>query len=360
MKKTIGTLGILCALLLTFTGCASGETVMSYSNSKITENEFQYYLATYKGRFRQTYTDFSDTADFYSSEITEGMTYETYLFDMILENVKRTLVCDALFDEMNLKLNSSVEKNIDYYIDDYITEYANGSKIQFNAALSEYGINASMLKKIYLRDEKAAAVFSAMYSSSGTSPVTDADRTEYLEENYVRVQHIYVNNKYVYATDEDGYALYTADGLKQTKAMTGEELEAKNARVAAIDESLTEGDDFTAVYDAFSEDKYYENGYYLTRNMDFVSEVVASAFELEVGEYRKVESDVGTHYIKRLPLDDAPWNSDANSDFFTDYDTVVAESLFAEYLDQLLPSVEINDALLEEYSVEKSPTNYRF
>ena len=44
---------------------------MTYNNSKITENEFQYYLATYKGRFLQTYTDFADTADFYASEITD-------------------------------------------------------------------------------------------------------------------------------------------------------------------------------------------------------------------------------------------------------------------------------------------------
>lgn len=199
-----------------------------------------------------------------------------------------------------------------------------------------------------------------MYGSSGTTPVTDTDRTAYLEKNYVRVRHIYVNNKYVYATDADGYALYTSDGLKQTKAMEGEELEAKNALIAAIDESLADGDDFKAVYDAFSEDKYYSNGYYLTRSTDFVSEVVTSAFELEEGEYVKIQSDVGTHYIQRLALDDAPWDNDTNADFFTDYDTVVAEALFAEYLNSLLPSVETNNAVLDRYSVETSSINYRF
>lgn len=333
---------------------------MTYNNSKITENEFQYYLATYKGRFLQTYTDFADTADFYASEITDGITYESYLFDMILENVKRTLICDALFDEMNLKLNSSTEENIDYYLNDYIAEYSNGSKNQFNAVLSEYGINVSMLKDIYLRDEKTAAVFSAMYGNNGTSPITDSDRAEYLEENYVRVRHIYVNNKYVYSTDADGYAIYTQEGLKQTQAMEGEELEAKNALIAAIDESLAAGDDFKAVYDAFSEDKYYANGYYLTRSTDFVSEVVSSAFELNEGEYVKIESDVGTHYIQRIALDTAPWKNDSNADFFTDYDTVVAEALFAKYLDNLLPAVEINNEVLEEFSVETSSINYRF
>ena len=346
---------------MTCTGCSSsGAAVMTYNNSEITENEFRYYLATYKGRFRQVYTDFSDTSKFYASEISEGITYETYLFDMVVENVKRSLLCDALFDEMGLKLNSKVEKQIDDYISDYITEYAGGSKNQFNAALAEYGINASMLKEIYLRDEKTAAVFDALYGSSGVTPVTDADRTVYLEENYVRVRHIYVNNKYVYATDEDGYALYTEDGLKQTKAMEGEELEAKNALITAIDEALAEGDNFEEVYDAFSEDKYYANGYYLTRNTDFVSEVVSSAFDLKEGEYVKIESDYGTHYIQKLALDAAPWADDSNADFFTDYDTSVAEHLFEEYLDSLLSAITVDDTVLGTYSLEASPSNYRF
>jgi len=333
---------------------------MTYGKSEITENEFQFYLATYKGRFKQYFADFSDTSAFYAAEFSDGMTNEDYLFDMVVENVKRTLICDALFDELGLKLNSSVEEQIDAYISDYITEYSGGSKNQFNAALAQYGINASMLKEIYLRDEKAVAVFDAMYGSSGTTPVTDADRSAYLNENYVRVRHIYVNNKYVYATDEDGYALYTEDGLKQTKAMEGEDLEAKNALIAAIDEALASADDFEEVYQAFSEDQYYANGYYLTRTTDFVSEVVGSAFELEEGEYVKIESDVGTHYIKRLPMDETPWDDTANADFFTDYDTVVAEELFGEYLTGLFPGVAVNGEILETYSVETSATNYRF
>lgn len=360
MKKSLS-ISLICALLLSFTGCSSANTVMSYNHAAISENEFQYYLATYKGRLVQSYTDFSDTAAFYASEITDGITYEDYLFDMIVENVKRTLVCDSLFTELDLTLNSSIIDQIDDYIDDYITEYAGGNKNQFNAALSTYGINAKMLREIYVRDEKTAAVFDALYNSStGMTPVTDADRAAYLNENYVRVRHIYVNNKYVYSTDEDGYAIYTTEGLKQTEAMSGEELDAKNALIASIDEALADGGDFEEVYSTFSEDQYYANGYYLTRTTDFISEVVSSAFELAEGEYVKIESDYGTHYIKRMAMDETPWANDANADFFTDYDTTVAEALFEVYLDKLLPNITVDDAILKEYTVEASPTNYRF
>ncbi len=358
MKKFLPTLLLTAALL---TGCSAGSTVMTYNDSVITENEFQYYLATYKGRFAQTFSDFSDTSAFYTSEITDGVTYEDYLFDVIVENIGRTLVCDALFDEMKLKLTDATIENIDAYLADYILEYAGGNKNQFNAALAPYGVNAKMLREIYLRDEKTSAVFDALYNANtGATPVTDADRAAYLTENYVRVRHIYVNNKYIYSTDADGYTVYTTDGLKQTEPMKGEELSAKNALIASIDEALAEGGDFEEVYQTFSEDKYYQNGYYLTRTTDFVSDVVSSAFELDEGEWVKLETDVGVHYIKRLTMDATPWTSDANKDFFDNYDTTVAEGLFEAYLDERIPGISYNEEILREYTVEESSTNYRF
>ncbi len=358
MKKILPTLLLSAALL---TGCSSGTAVMTYNNSEITENEFQYYLATYKGRFAQTFSDFSDTSAFYATEIADGVTYEDYLFDAIVENVGRTLVCDALFDEFHLRLSDATTEQIDAYIADYITEYADGNKNQFNAALAPYGINAKVLREIYLRDEKTSAVFDALYNANtGTNPVTDADRAAYLTENYVRVRHIYVNNKYVYATDEDGYAVYTTDGLKQKEPMEDETLSAKNAVIASIDEALAEGGDFEEIYQTFSEDKYYQNGYYLTRTTDFVSDVVSSAFALDEGDWVKIESDVGTHYIKRLPMDETPWTSDDNADFFENYDTTVAEGLFQAYLDERIPGIYYNEEILREYTVEGSSTNYRF
>lgn len=358
MKKVLPTLLLTAALL---TSCSSGTAVMTYNDSSISENEFQYYLATYKGRFARTFSDFSNTSAFYTSEVADGVTYEAYLFDTITENIGRTLVCDALFDEMHLRISDATTEKIDAYIDDFITEYANGNKNQFNAALAPYGINAKMLREIYLRDEKTSAVFDALYNANtGETPVTDADRAAYLNENYVRVRHIYVNNKYIYSTDEDGYAVYTADGLMQTEEMTGEQLSVKNALIVSIDEALADGADFEEVYRTFSEDQYYANGYYLTRSTDFVSDVVSSAFELDEGDWVKVESDVGVHYIKRLPMDEAPWTSDDNKDFFENYDTAVAEELFRTFLDEKIPGILYNEEILAEYTVEASPTNYRF
>lgn len=339
----------------------SSESVMTYGSHSINENEFSYYLATYKGKYAQTYTDFKNTPEYFSSVVTDdGQTVEDVLYSAVVHNVEMTLVCEQMFDDYGLSLSRSVEDTINSYIDDFVDEYADGSRNKFNAALGAYGVNINMLKKIYLRDEKVSALYDALYGTNGIIGITDEDRQNYLDENYVRVRHIYVNNKYMYATDEDGVQEYTDDGLRKKRELTAEELAAKQALIDAIDESLAEGADFDEVYDAFSEDKYYKNGYYISENMDFIEDVTDSAMSLEVGEYKKIETDYGTHYIMRLEMDEKPWENEDNSDFFDGYDTTVGQALFADMAEEKISEVVLNEDVLGEYTMADSAINYRF
>lgn len=356
ISAAAATLLAACALV----SCSS-ESVMTYGSHSINENEFSYYLATYKGKYAQTYADFKNTPEYFSSVVTDdGQTVEDVLYSAVVHNVEMTLVCEQMFDDYGLSLSRSVEDTINSYIDDFVDEYADGSRNKFNAALGAYGVNINMLKKIYLRDEKVSALYDALYGTNGIIGITDEDRQNYLDENYVRVRHIYVNNKYMYATDEDGVQEYTDDGLRKKRELTAEELAAKQALIDAIDESLAEGADFDEVYDAFSEDKYYKNGYYISENMDFISDVTDSAMSLEVGEYKKIETDYGTHYIMRLEMDEKPWENEDNSDFFDGYDTTVGQALFADMAEEKISEVVLNEDVLGEYTMADSAINYRF
>ena len=356
ISAAAATLLAACALV----SCSS-ESVMTYGSHSINENEFSYYLATYKGKYAQTYADFKNTPEYFSSVVTDdGQTVEDVLYSAVVHNVEMTLVCEQMFDDYGLSLSRSVEDTINSYIGDFVDEYADGSRNKFNAALGAYGVNINMLKKIYLRDEKVSALYDALYGTNGIIGITDEDRQNYLDENYVRVRHIYVNNKYMYATDEDGVQEYTDDGLRKKRELTAEELAAKQALIDAIDESLAEGADFDEVYDAFSEDKYYKNGYYISENMDFISDVTDSAMSLEVGEYKKIETDYGTHYIMRLEMDEKPWENEDNSDFFDGYDTTVGQALFADMAEEKISEVVLNEDVLGEYTMADSAINYRF
>lgn len=356
ISAAAATLLAACALV----SCSS-ESVMTYGSHSINENEFSYYLATYKGKYAQTYADFKNTPEYFSSVVTDdGQTVEDVLYSAVVHNVEMTLVCEQMFDDYGLSLSRSVEDTINSYIDDFVDEYADGSRNKFNAALGAYGVNINMLKKIYLRDEKVSALYDALYGTNGIIGITDEDRQNYLDESYVRVRHIYVNNKYMYATDEDGVQEYTDDGLRKKRELTAEELAAKQALIDAIDESLAEGADFDEVYDAFSEDKYYKNGYYISENMDFIEDVTDSAMSLEVGEYKKIETDYGTHYIMRLEMDEKPWENEDNSDFFDGYDTTVGQALFADMAEEKISEVVLNEEVLGEYTMADSAINYRF
>lgn len=356
ISAAAATLLAACALV----SCSS-ESVMTYGSHSINENEFSYYLATYKGKYAQTYADFKNTPEYFSSVVTDdGQTVEDVLYSAVVHNVEMTLVCEQMFDDYGLSLSRSVEDTINSYIGDFVDEYADGSRNKFNAALGAYGVNINMLKKIYLRDEKVSALYDALYGTNGIIGITDEDRQNYLDENYVRVRHIYVNNKYMYATDEDGVQEYTDDGLRKKRELTAEELAAKQALIDAIDESLAEGADFDEVYDAFSEDKYYKNGYYISENMDFIEDVTDSAMSLEVGEYKKIETDYGTHYIMRLEMDEKPWENEDNSDFFDGYDTTVGQALFADMAEEKISEVVLNEEVLGEYNMADSTINYRF
>lgn len=356
ISAAAATLLAACSLV----SCSS-ESVMTYGSHSINENEFSYYLATYKGKYAQTYADFKNTPEYFSSVVTDdGQTVEDVLYSAVVHNVEMTLVCEQMFDDYGLSLSRSVEDTINSYIGDFVDEYADGSRNKFNAALGAYGVNINMLKKIYLRDEKVSALYDALYGTNGIIGITDEDRQNYLDENYVRVRHIYVNNKYMYATDEDGVQEYTDDGLRKKRELTAEELAAKQALIDAIDESLAEGADFDEVYDAFSEDKYYKNGYYISENMDFIEDVTDSAMSLEVGEYKKIETDYGTHYIMRLEMDEKPWENEDNSDFFDGYDTTVGQALFADMAEEKISEVVLNEEVLGEYTMADSAINYRF
>ena len=361
MKKTvlIRLCLLCCAALLLFAACGRSADVMTWNGASISENEFRFYLATYKARFAQTYTDFKDNEAFYRQTVGDG-TAEDFLFAAVVNNVGYSLLCDGLFKKYGLSLSHSVTAAVDGYVDSFLNDYADGNKNVLNQSLGAYGVNMKLFREILLRDERSTAVYNYLYGPDGTVGINDDDRQAYLEENYARIRHIYINNAYVYSTDANGRPVYDEYGLQEKKPLSGADLEAKNALVAAVDEALASGEDFDAVYEAASEDKYYAEGYYLTRNMDFVEGVVKSAFDMEVGEWTKVESDVGVHYIKRLPLGEKPWADENCADFFPDYDESVSSALFTAMLDGLMPEVVCDEEALSAYTVEASPMNTRF
>ena len=357
--KSLALLLALVCLLIPLGGCAADTVeVMHYGESSISANMYSYWLASYKGSFMYTFSDATDTDAFWDTVLYGDVTVEEYLDGVVQGNVKRTLICMELYRQKGMKLSSSVEDEIDAYIDELITERAGGSKNVFNEELSKLGINVRMLRDIYRIEEQTSQLVEALYAPGGERELTVADIDAYCRENYVRVYHMYVNDAYTYATDDKGNYQYNQDGTIQLAELNEEQAAAKAAVIAQIEAELAEGKDFLEVYENYSEDTYYKNGYYLTRQIDFIPEVVNAAFELQVGEFKKVTSDYGTHWVFRVEMDDRPYANDENIDFFTTIESDAESEDLREYLDFLLPQVEVNVEEIEKYRIRDAAINY--
>jgi hypothetical protein len=198
----------------------------------------------------------------------------------------------------------------------------------------------------------------ALYAPGGERELTAADIDTYCRENYVRIYHIYVNNAHVYETDDQGHYNYNQDGTIKLRPLNEEEAAAKADVIAQIDAELAEGKDYLEVYENYSEDTYYKNGYYLTRQIDFIPEVVDAAFELQVGESVKVSSDYGTHWVYRVEMDERPYANEENIDFFTTIESDAEDADLRAFLDFLIPQVEVNEEEIEKFSIRDAAINY--
>ena len=358
MKRWIALFLALVFLILSSSCAADTVDVMRYGKSHITSNMYRYWLSSYKGTFMYTYSDMTDSAAFWDTVLYDDVTAEAYLNGAVEENVKRTLVCMELFRENGLKLSASAEEEIDSYIDELIRERAGGSKNVFNQELAKLGINTEMLRDIYRYEKQASLLFYSLYTKGGPRALTAEQLETYCRENYVRVRHIYINDAYAYETDENGNYRYNDDGTLRIRDLTAEEAATKADAIAKIDADLQNGRDFEEIYKEYSEDTFYQNGYYLTKETDFIPEVVEAAFTLQVGESVKVKSEYGTHYLIRLEMDREPYNNQENSDFFSTFESDAKNADFRAYLDTLLPQVEVNREEIDKYSIRDAAINY--
>lgn len=365
LRIAVAALLTLC-LLASCTGDSS-EIVISASDTSsadITANMYHYWACTSKANFMYSYTDIKDTDEFWQSEYEEGKTYAQYLDSLVLDDIKTTAVCLALYNEHRLSLSDSVKDSIDSQINDYLTEYAAGNKNALNNALSYYGANMEILRAVKTAEAKRSLVYDYLYGENGQKKLDNTALEEYYQNNYYRFQIIYINNKYEYVLDENGKYTTNTDGTYVTRALTGEALDKKNADITAVRNGLEAGEDFNTLYETYSEQKSYANGYYFTADDAYSNAIfyklIKDIAKIEAGETVVSEYDSGTYIMKRLELDSEAWKQTANKDFFASFEELAANAAFRVYTASLFDTITVNDILISNYSVAKINANNRF
>lgn len=360
VKKIIS--AVLLIAVLALTSCSDKGTVaMEYDGVTVTEEMYLYWMSHYKAVFMENFADVVDSDEFWDSTVSEGMTAEEYFTEITVENVKKNIAAVWLFDYMGLSFTSEMKKEIKDGIEDLKTNLSDGDGEKFAEMLAEYGIDEDTLYDVYVMDAKISYAYEYLYGSGGVISIPDSDKLEFMKENYVHIQHIYVNNNFKYVTVENELGTLTHDpdtGEAYTEVLTEDEKAAKDATVAAIDSAIADGEAFEDVWEEYSEDKYYADGYYLKADTPFIPEVVDAAFELEVGETVRLETEYGVHYVKRYEIEGTPWSDKSSADFFSDFDTELADYVFTVMISETAEKVGVKEDIIGKYKLRDVTPNY--
>lgn len=363
MKKAIS-LFLALITLFTLVSCANTDYAMKYGGSEISQNEYLYWLSSYKALFLSYYLNSNDTDEAWNTVISEsGATIEDLLESVARENIKSNLVCMDIFASKGLKLDNEAIEEVDTYVNGLIESA--GSKEALNNALSAYGVDSKLLKQIYTNEKKIESAKTALFAEGGELELTDSARDEYFAENYVRVKHIYINTVKDYARDDEGDFIIDSDtGTYKTRDLTEEETLELTSLAESINARILAGEDFDELMHEYGADtnmEKYTDGYYVTSSSAHLpTELVEKAFTMSEGDTAYVESEIGIHIIKREPLVDKAYADNNYSIFFQNFENTLMTVKLSEYLSTLTPDVEVNSDIVDSFSIRTCTANYSY
>ena len=361
---------ILCAVLalvlcvLSMAGCGSkGDVVMELGKQSITANMYAFWLARYKAFFVYYYMNNQESAEMWEMVVdeTSGKTVNDTFTEYVKDNARTYVASLYLYDQYGLKLSETARLQIEDDMAELVS--ALGSKTALNAELANYAVNYDILKEIYTIEAKVNQLQDYMFAEDGPNALTDAQRDTYYRENYARIEHIFISTGAKYQMDETGAYLTDENGQPITVELTEEELTAQVAKKDEVVAKLTAGEDFAALLPAYTEDTattMYPNGYYFTRTSSYVTEVIDATFAMEENAWQCVESSIGYHIIRRLPLEDKGYIQSANADFFSDFESNLTVQAFTAAMEPYMADVIVHDEVADLYSLKSVNANYQY
>ena len=267
-----------------------------------------------------------------------------------------------MFRNYGLEISPDIIASINDDINEKINYY--GDLSQLNAALSAFGINADILKEIYIAEEKLNAVYDYLYGINGIEKVSESTIDTYYADNYSRVKYIIIYTKEKNMYDEQGNLKYDSEGLIMTEPLSEEEITAKEAKIEEAMICVNAGDEFEGIINSYNETDMsgYPNGFYISANElgIYGFNMVNAVKDMSVDEIRRVDDADATYIIKKYDL------IDRNN--FTESDKAQLESLNSNCIQEIYRSkfsdyasgIEINQDEMSKYSIRTAEPNPTF
>ena len=363
---------LLAVLLLAgvcLTGCSSDRSpaVMTFRGTAVSENLFRYWMASYKAYFLQLVGG-QDSDAWLNGEWSvsnedgsvASMTAGEYLQERILGVIRSNLISLRLFEEYGLSLPDSARRDVEVLIESEIENA--GSRRALNEKLAAIGITIDQLREFKLAEEKINCVYSYLYGetangvtvSSGAEPISEEQYDAFYQAHYVLVKHIYIRTKDRNVLDADGNVQYTSSGTVLTEPLSEEESAQKYALCDSLMEQLSGGADFDELMQEYSEDagrRNYPNGYIVSRSSSLPEEFLENAFDMQIGELRRVDASYATHIMIREPLPERGWEDENWKGFLGSIQEYVTSEVFAEKIAPMILEIVCDEDKARENSI---------
>ena len=325
IRRVLCLLVIFSCAFMSSCGGSQGKPAMTltYGDNTTTfsSNIYSYYLSymkttllltEYSNIYRQMGMSLSeadvaelpDNPDYWTSAhpYYEGVTYGDIAKFQAEDTIKQILAIAAYCKEKNLRLSNEEIKNIDNSVKEIIKDFYGNSKSRFNAALLKYDINEAIFKEIK-RYESLTGVFNRYLfnADEGQKPITDDMINMIYDETCVRVKHILIP-----------FSPGTRDADGNDIEYTEEELAEKKAYAEDLYNRITGGEDFDSLLSESSDGMPFD-GYTFSEDSGFAQEFADAAFDMKIGDVRKVETVFGLHIIKKYELLPAEQTLDLNT-----------------------------------------------
>ncbi len=369
MKKFIRFLSLILALALVYPIALSScggyrskyDTVMEYNGIKLTEEFYNYWIATFKRNILASYSDASDTDEFWQQPYDENMTVEEYFTSILNERIICYLIAQDLYKKNSLKLSSEVKKAIKNDLNEKIDFY--GGRGSLNSALSEMKLNIDALEEIYLWEAKNDLVYDYLFGTGGPLEISNEKVEDYYEKNYSRIKYVVFYMTDI-ELDDNGNYVYDTEGNLVSKELTEEQLVQKNAKINEFKERLDNGEDFDTLIKEYSEydTSAYPNGFFVSVNeLDIWGpEIYKAVSGANVGDVCRVDEEEAIFFVKKCeltPIEDWSESDQTQMKNLIDYATdEIVKAFFAE----LSKNVKINTSVMSKYKLSKVKPNRHY
>ncbi len=340
--KHIFTLILISALLLiTVSGCSKTDFALKIGEVEISSKQYKSIAQSYKSQFL-TGNGIEETDELWDQYVDDSYTatMQTYLDSSIQSYIIKYNLYAMEFDRLGLELDKEVVSSIENEINSFENQY--GGRKAFEKALKEQGYEYDQFVEQFYDEAKEQAIIMYYFGPDSThNPTSKEDIIAYYNEYYAKVKHIFFSTK-----DDE-----TNDYSKEEKSKIGQKAEGVYNRIK-------NGEDFEKLLDEFNEDPGMAtspDGYiFSTEDTSYVQIFKDTAFDMQPGEVRLVQSYMGYHIMKKYPLTEAETQDPANERMLIEN---MKSSEATELLDQLKEKygVTYNNTVLKNLSVKNLP-----